>query len=439
MTTRVDQSPIALCDSPAATRSSRWNPAKNEREAEAPHGAEPSVEVALLTGGGDKPYALGMASALRAQNIQFDFIGSNQIDGPELHETDFVNFLNLRGDQKSDVGLARKALRVLAYYGRLAAYAAKAKPRIFHILWNEKLEYLDRTASMLYYKLLRKRIVFTAHNVNAGKRDGNDSLLNRVTLKVQYRLADHILVHTERMKHEMLTDFDVPGSKVSVIPFGINNTVPNTKLTTAEAKRSLGVGGTDKTMLFFGNIAPYKGLEYLITALADVVSKDGDYRLIIAGKASSCGYYRNQIQQMIAQTRTGERIIERIGFIPDDQVEVFFKAADVLILPYNHVFQSGVLSLGYSFGLPVIAADVGSLREDIVEGRTGYVFKPRDSTDLANKMAAYFSSPLFRDLEGRRQEIQAYANDRYSWFKVGEVLKKVYRSLLQASRPDNAR
>jgi hypothetical protein len=69
---------------------------------------------------------------------------------------------------------------------------------------------------MLYYKLLRKRVVFTTHNVNAGKRDRNDSWLNRMSLEVQYGLCDHIFVHTNGMKTEMTSDFRIPESKVSV-------------------------------------------------------------------------------------------------------------------------------------------------------------------------------------------------------------------------------
>ena len=78
-----------------------------------------------------------------------------------------------------------------------------------------------------------------------------------------------------------------------------------------------------------------------------------------------------------------DRVIEKIEYVPDEATELYFKAADVLVLPYVRVFQSGVLFLGYSFGLPVIAADVGSLKEEIVEGKTGFVFKPQDSSDLA--------------------------------------------------------
>src|SRR5262249_27688583 len=152
------------------------------------------------------------------------------------------------------------------YYVRLIGYATNANPKLFHILWNNKFQLFDCTVLMLYYRVLGKKIVFTAHNVNAGKRDENDSWLNRMSLKIQYGLCDHVFVHTEGMKAEMRSEFAIPENKVSVIPFGINNTVPNTSLSRAEAKRQLGISKDDKALLFFGNIAPYKGLEYLIAA-----------------------------------------------------------------------------------------------------------------------------------------------------------------------------
>ena len=90
---------------------------------------------------------------------------------PELLANPRVNFLNLRGDQRSEAGLVTKVLRVLSYYVRLIRYVAKAEPKVFHILWNNKFELFDRTLLMIYYRLMRKRLVFTAHNVNASKRD----------------------------------------------------------------------------------------------------------------------------------------------------------------------------------------------------------------------------------------------------------------------------
>jgi len=388
-----------------------------------------TLHIALLTGGGDKPYALGVAEALTSVGIQVDFIGSDDLSVPELLNNPRVNFLNLRGDQSHDVNWAEKIVRVLRYYVRLTVYAATGKPKLFHILWNNKFQLLDCTLLMLYYRLLGKKVVFTAHNVNAGKRDSNDSWLNRALLRIQYNLCDHIFVHTDGMKREMASEFRIPESKISVIPFGINKTVPDTSLSSAEAKRRLGIRNNDKALLFFGNIAPYKGLEYLITALRELLNRDRTYRLLVVGKPKGRESYWNQVRRSITISNIADNVIAKIEYVPDEETELYFKAADVLILPYGHVFQSGVLFLGYSFGLPAIAADVGSLKEEIVEGETGFVFKRRDSSDLARSIQTYFNSELFRNLESRRSEIKAYANERYSWDTVAAIITSVYSRL----------
>jgi D-inositol-3-phosphate glycosyltransferase len=388
------------------------------------------LRVSLLSGIDDKPYVLGFADAFTSESIAFDLIGSDNLEVPELLRNHRINFLNLRGDQRSDASLNSKAFRILRYYFRLVCYAVRAQPKIFHIFWNNKFEFFDRTLLMLYYKLLGKKLIFTAHNVNIRKRDCTDTWLNRFSLRVQYQLVDHIFVHTERMKQELLSDFGIQERKVSVIPFGINNTVPNTGMTTLDAKGMLGISTSDKTMLCYGQIAPYKGLEYLISAFSELLKRDGNYRLIIAGKPKWNEIYWNQIVQLMIDRGLRERVIERIEHVPDEETELYFKAADVLILPYTHIFQSGVLFLGYSFGLPVIAADVGSLKQEIVEGKTGFVFRAQDSSDLARKIENYFNSELFHNLEARRGEIQNFANERYSWDKVARITTGVYSNLM---------
>jgi D-inositol-3-phosphate glycosyltransferase len=388
--------------------------------------------IALLTGGGDKPYALGMAAALTSAGIHVDFIGSDDLKVPELLSNSRIHFRNLRGEQRPDASPIAKVLRVLTYYTRLIGYTAKARPKLFHILWNNKFQLFDCTVLMLYYKLLGKRVVFTAHNVNAGKRDSNDTWLNRALLKIQYSLCDHIFVHTTGMKNEIVAEFQISEDKVSVIPFGINNMVPNTSLSSAQAKRQLGISKDDKVLLFFGNIAPYKGLEYLVAAFHELIRRDRGYRLLIVGKPKGPKNYWNRIQDTISRSRIGDRIVAVIEYVPDDETELYFKAADILILPYRHVFQSGVLFLGYGFGLPSIAADVGSLKEEIAENETGFVFKPQDSSDLARKIDEYFKSELFRNLESRRAQIKEYATERYSWSKVANITTAIYADLLRS-------
>jgi glycosyltransferase involved in cell wall biosynthesis len=390
------------------------------------------LEVGLLTGGSDKPYAFGLAMALLSKGVRLDFIGSDDVDSPELHTNPNLTFLNLRGDQTPDASFAAKTWRILLYYARLIRYVSTARPGILHILWNNRFQTFDRTVLMLYYKLQRKRLALTAHNVNAARRDGHDSWLNRVTLRIQYRLADHIFVHTDRMKAELLTDFGVPERDVTVVPFGINNAVPHTSLTPAEAKRRLGLEPGTQTVLFFGRIAPYKGLDLLVAAVERLASARPRLRLIIAGKAANQGYeaYVETVRQTIGSSAIRDRVIERIDFIPDADTEMYFKAADALVLPYTEVFQSGVLFLAYSFGLPVIATSVGSFSADIVEGKTGYLARSSDPADLGAALETYFSSDLFENLDNRRADIVRGANAQHSWEVVAEKTLHVYAHLL---------
>jgi glycosyltransferase involved in cell wall biosynthesis len=233
------------------------------------------------------------------------------------------------------------------------------------------------------------------------------------------------------MKQELIEEFRVSVDHVTVIPFGINNTFPNTTLSNAEARASLGLAADDLVLLFFGRIAPYKGLEYLVRAFELVSQRNLRYRLIIAGTPQDGEAYWKNIRQYIDRSSFGHKVIQRIQWISDDAAETYFKAADALVLPYTYIFQSGILFLGYSFGLPVISSDVGSLKDEILDGETGFVCKPRDVLDLASAIERYFDSSLYRDLERQRQKISEYANARYSWTKVGAITADVYSSLLR--------
>jgi glycosyltransferase involved in cell wall biosynthesis len=320
---------------------------------------------------------------------------------------------------------------VLIYYGRLIRYASRARPAVFHILWNNKFETIDRTLLTLYYKALGKKVVLTAHNVNAGRRDSNDNALNRLTLRIQYRLADHIFVHTNSMKNELIADFGVRESSITVIPFGINNAVPDTDVTRAQARQRLGIGPDERAILFFGTIAPYKGLEYLVAAFQRLLAERSDYRLIIAGRPKNgTEQYWEAIRRTLEGVDRG-RMVQKIEFIPDEDTELYFKAADVLILPYKEIFQSGVLFLGFSFGLPAIVADVGSLSEDVVVGKTGFVFRAGDPVDLAEVIKRYFASELFEALPQRRRQIRNLANEQHSWDTVGRMTQTVYEALVR--------
>jgi D-inositol-3-phosphate glycosyltransferase len=409
------------------------NSPTRETEIQKPQMADalPAIEMGLLTGCQDRPYAFGLAMALVAKGVAVDVIGGDEIDSPELHVTPNLRFLNFRGDQQAKAGLAKKLSNLALYYARLMRYAARSEPKLLHILWNNKIEWFDRTILMAYYKVVGKKVALTAHNVNQARRDAKDSLLNRMTLRLQYRLCDHIFVHTRKMKDELCQDFGVTEKAVTVIRHPINNAFPDTDLTPTEAKRRLGLREDEKTILFFGRIRPYKGIEHLLAAFRPLAAAHSNYRLIIAGEPKKGSEeYREEIERIVKRDFAPGRIVLRIQFIPDEEMETYLKAADVLVLPYKEIFQSGVLFLAYSFGLPVVATDVGSFREEIVEGTTGFLCQPGDPAELAKAIEKYFASDLYRNLKVRRQELKDYADANHSWNAVADLTRNAYAQML---------
>jgi glycosyltransferase involved in cell wall biosynthesis len=188
-------------------------------------------------------------------------------------------------------------------------------------------------------------------------------------------------------------------------------------------------------LLVYGQIARYKGIEHLVEALALLSEQGFRCRVVIAGRVKkNADDYWTSVQELIQRLNVASSILPRIEFIPDDDTEIFFKAADALVLPYTYIFQSGVLFLSYNFGLPVLVADVGCLKESIVEGETGLAFRSKDAVDLAAVIQRYFDSALYRGLSQRRQKIREFALENYSWGRVVSVTAEVYRQLLNGAR-----
>jgi glycosyltransferase involved in cell wall biosynthesis len=231
------------------------------------------------------------------------------------------------------------------------------------------------------------------------------------------------------MKKRMIDYFYINSNKISVFPFGINNVVPRSRMTNLEARSKVSINSRKKLLLFFGNIAPYKGLDILIDAMTSI----DDCELVIAGRINNCHSYWENIEKTIENRNLKDRVIQDIEFIPDERIEIYFKAADLLILPYRRIDQSGVLFLSYSFGLPVIAADVGDLSKNIIEGITGYVFEAGSSNDLSNKINMYFESELFKNIEKNRELIIQYVVENNSWGNITKEVNLLYRRILEPS------
>jgi glycosyltransferase involved in cell wall biosynthesis len=388
------------------------------------------MRVSVLTGGTDPEYAVPLAASLADRGIRVEFVGNEAMGTAAGLKHSNIEYLNLRGNQDASAPLHAKTARVFRYYRNLLAYAATTKSSLFHILWLNKFELLDRTLLNAFYKFNQKKLVYTAHNVNPRTRDGGDTWVNRASLRMMYSIFDHIFVHTDTARDELVRDYGVASSKVSVIPFGLNTYAPDTSLSRSEARALLNVGEADKILLFFGLIAPYKGLDVLLDAMSIVEKQRPGYcRLIVAGKAKNGSEAYWQALKRSHLDAIASRVMVKDDFIPDGEVAGLFKAADALVLPYRTIYQSGPMSLAQRFGIPVIATQLGSFACDVEPGVTGFLCPPEDSIALAHAITRFFNSDLYLDRERAQKNIRELALQKYSWDRISETIIGVYARL----------
>ena len=143
-----------------------------------------------------------------------------------------------------------------------------------------------------------------------------------------------------------------------------------------------------KYILFFGFIRKYKGLDVLIQAMKDLGE---DIHLIVAGEAyGSMEDYMQQINDFGLQNR----VHLYTDYIADEQVKVFFSAADLCVLPYRSATQSGITAIAHHFCVPVIATNVGGLSEVISDGNDGIIVDQADAHLIANAIKKAYREGL---------------------------------------------
>lgn len=160
------------------------------------------------------------------------------------------------------------------------------------------------------------------------------------------------------------------------------------RMDTTSARQQLGVPKDAKVALFFGFIRQYKGLDLLIEAIAMLPP---DHWLVIAGEPYGD---MTAIQALISKPGVRERVVDRIRYIPDNEVPLYFSAADVVVLPYRNATQSGITAIAQHFEVPVIATDVGGLKELVAHERTGLIVPTADPAAIAASIQAFFNGGM---------------------------------------------
>ena len=182
-----------------------------------------------------------------------------------------------------------------------------------------------------------------------------------------------------------------------------------------EARKQLGLPETGKILLFFGFIRDYKGLDLLLRAYADARLQNEQVHLVVAGE-----FYNNSETYYALEKELGlkQPVIWRTEFIPDEQVRVYFSAADLIVQPYKTATQSGVTQIAYHFRKPMLVTNVGGLAEIVPNGKVGYVtaVDPQAIADALADFCAREDSECFRTgIEEERQ--------KYSWSRMLQTIK----------------
>ena len=209
-----------------------------------------------------------------------------------------------------------------------------------------------------------------------------------------------------------------PDARYVTIPHPLYNHFGD-KIERNSALRELGLNPERKTLLFFGLIRDYKGLDILIEAFSKL---DASYQLIIAGEPyGSFTKYQEQIDKSAGK----ERIALYTRYIPDDKVPLFFSASDVVVLPYRTATQSGISAISYHFGIPMITTNVGGLKEAIEKPGTGIVVDKIDASAIAGAIEEFF-----RDTDrGRFERNIILERDNLSWNGFANRLIDFYNTL----------
>lgn len=215
-------------------------------------------------------------------------------------------------------------------------------------------------------RLKKYPLVVTIHDPSFHPGDAESQRLPQRFYDIAFNRADEAIVHTSQIKAIAIQEKGLSADRLSVIPH-VQLGDPTMRAEVAE------IPGT---VLFFGRIWPYKGLEYLIKAEPLIAAEVSDFRIVIAGRGESFDRYRAMMQD-------SDRFVVHNEHISDSDRAALFRESSVVVLPYIEASQSGVVPVAYTFSKPVIATRVGGLPEQVTDGETGLLVPPQDTPALA--------------------------------------------------------
>jgi glycosyltransferase involved in cell wall biosynthesis len=291
------------------------------------------------------------------------------------------------------------------------------KGRIVHAQWWSYILAPIYLVVLSLAKLRGRRIVLTMHNVEPHETGRWRGAMNRLVLW----LPDHFIVHTQRNREQLLAGLKCDPRRVSIVPHGTLR-VPREGLSRDQALVKLGLAPGCRTVLFFGHIRPYKGLDTLLRAFRVVSETVKDAHLIVAGVLWADS---EPPDGLIRKLGLEGRVLTWLKFIPEGEVETFFVASDVVVLPYTHFdAQSGVGTLALSFEKPLVVTEVGGLAD--LAGDPRAVVPPNDVEALARAITEVLQDD---ELRTRLEDESRQRARQFEWDDVAAGTRQVYAAL----------
>lgn len=297
------------------------------------------------------------------------------------------------------------------------------KYQIFHIHWPEffltdkfLLRGISKSIGMLllidWMKSRGTKVVWTVHNIVS--HENYYPRVESIFWRIFIKKVDAAINLTAVSDALLLVKFpDLINRPRRVIPHGHYKEIYENTYTQTESRKSLGVPLDAKVFLFFGAIRSYKNVPALIDSFNDLDYKDS--YLIIAG-----GTNDKRIMADILERRKGNgHIILRIEHIPQNEVQVFFNASDLVVLPFSEVLNSGSALLALSFNKPILVPDVPTMSDLQSKVGTNFVHLYQGKLD-----SIILSGAMNSALCNKEQKVNL---DDFDWDLISEETVELYQ------------
>jgi glycosyltransferase involved in cell wall biosynthesis len=308
----------------------------------------------------------------------------------------------------------------------VSAWVRAGRPPVLHLHWTH--EYLkgadgptrlNRARFLGQLRFLRRlgvRLVWTMHNL--GGHDGVRHASEMTVHRDLVRLADAVICHCTAARDAAIAAYGLTvaeAARLHVIPHGSYVGVYPDTITSVDARARLGLPPVGPALLFLGAVRGYKGTDDLVAAFRTIAHPDA--RLLIAGRPRGAGI----VERLTAAAATDPRIHLSLGFVPDAELQVWLRAADLVVLPFRDILTSGSAILALSFGRPVVAPALGCLPET-VPPTAGILYDPDTPGALGDALRAALDGDLASLGEGALAQAR-----ELDWGPIAEHTAALYR------------